>query len=409
MRLTATTIRTLTLPEGVPDKTFFDQDIPGFGLRLRATGGRTWLVQYAVHGRTRRISLGAPSTLDPGRAREIAKDMLAQVRLGRDPASEKQRERARAADTIGALVPRFIERQRARLKSRSLVETIRHLEKHAQPLHAVPIAKLDRRAIAIRLLELAEAHGASVANRMRTSLSAFCSWAAREGYIDTNPCTFTNKAAEGGPRQRLLNDEELAAIWNSLLDDQYGAILKLLLLLGLRRDEIASLCWSEVDLAAATITLPGARTKNKREHVAPLSEPALALLAAQPRGDRDLVFGVRAGRGFQDWHRSKRALDRRLASVRGRPLDPWVLHDFRRAVSTVLHERLHVPPHVVEAILGHVDGHKAGVAGTYNLSKYLDERRRALQRWADHLAAIVSDAAPASAVVRLRGVALQSA
>jgi hypothetical protein len=214
MRLTAATIRTLTLPEGVCDRVFFDEDIPGFGLRLRASGVKTWLVQYAIGGRTRRLSLGSPGTLDPGKAREIAKDMLAQVRLGRDPAREKQRERAQAADTVGALLPRFLERQRARIKPRSLVETIRHLEKHARPLHAIPIAKLDRRAIAVRLSEITATHGPSAANRVRTSVSAFCSWAAREGYIDSNPCTFTNKAIEGGPRKRLLNDEELSAIWN---------------------------------------------------------------------------------------------------------------------------------------------------------------------------------------------------
>jgi hypothetical protein len=145
MRLTAATIRRLALPEGVRDKVFFDEDIPGFGLRLRAAGAKTWLVQYGLGNKTRRMSLGAPGTLDPSKARAIAKDILARVRLGQDPASEKQRHRAQAADTVGALLPRFIERQRARIKPRSLVETIRHLEKHARPLHAVSIAKLDRR------------------------------------------------------------------------------------------------------------------------------------------------------------------------------------------------------------------------------------------------------------------------
>jgi integrase len=395
MRLTAATIRTLTLPGGVRDKVFFDEDIPGFGLRLRASGVKTWLVQYAIGGRTRRLSLGSPGTLDPGKAREIAKDMLAQIRLGRDPAREKQRERAQAADTVGALLPRFLERQRARIKPRSLVETIRHLEKHARPLHAIPIAKLDRRAIAIRLSEINATHGPSAANRVRTSVSAFCSWAAREGYIDSNPCTFTNKAIEGGPRKRLLNDEELAAIWNSLPDDQYGTILKLLLLLGLRRDEIASLRWSEVDLVRGFVTLPPDRTKNRREHVVPLPEPALALLAAQARRNepdgtpRDLIFGSRATRGFCNWHKAKLALDQRIASMRGRSLDHWTPHDFRRVVSTTMHERLGVPPHIVEVILNHVNGHKAGVAAVYNRATYENEKRIALNRWAEYLLAVV--------------------
>src|SRR5262245_46366369 len=119
MRLTAASIRTLTLPGSARDQVFFDEDVPGFGLRLRATGAKTWLVQYAIHGRTRRISSGSPSVLDPGRAREAAKDILARVRLGQDPASQKQRERTQAADTMAALLPRFLERQRRRIKPRS--------------------------------------------------------------------------------------------------------------------------------------------------------------------------------------------------------------------------------------------------------------------------------------------------
>jgi integrase len=227
-------------------------------------------------------------------------------------------------------------------------------------------------------------------------LSAFCSWAAREGYIDSNPCAFTNKALEAGPRTRLLNDEEITAIWNSLLEDQYGTVLKLLLLLGLRRDEIASLRWSEVNLDAATITLPPERTKNRREHVVPLSEPARALLAAQPRRSerdgtvRDLIFGTMAARGFQNWHKCKVALDQRISAAQdGRPLDSWVPHDFRRLASTTMHERLGVPPHIVEAILGHADGHKRGVAGVYNRATYENEKRVALNRWADYLLAVV--------------------
>ena len=118
MRLTATAIRALTLPPGKADHVFFDADLPGFGLRVRATGARTWMVQYAVAGKTRRMVLGPVAVLDPGKARQAARDLLATVRLGRDPAGEKAIARAKAAETLGALLPRFLERQRARLKPR---------------------------------------------------------------------------------------------------------------------------------------------------------------------------------------------------------------------------------------------------------------------------------------------------
>jgi integrase len=405
-RLTATTIRTLVLPPGKADHVFFDSDLPGFGLRMRATGAKTWMVQYAIAGKTRRMVLGSPAVLDPGKAREAAKDLLATVRLGRDPAAEKAVTRAKAAETFGALLPRFLERQRARLKPRSLEETARHLVAHAKPLHGRPLEAIDRRAIATRLAEISKASGPAASNRVRSSLSAFFSWAAREGYVESNPVAYTNKAIENGSRERVLADNELAAIWHSLRDDQYGAIIRVLTLTGARRDEIASLHWDEVDFDAATITLPPARTKNRREHVIPLSESVLAILATQPHRTqpdgtpRELVFGNGQG-GYQDWSGSKVDVDVRIAAARkGRALD-WTLHDFRRSLSTALHERFGVSPHVIEATLGHVGGHKAGVAGIYNKALYLDERRRALQRWADHIEQLVSGKKP-STIVKLR-------
>jgi integrase len=405
VKLTTTAIRALTLPPGVNDRVFFDQDLPGFGLRVRASGVHSWMIQYAIAGRTRRVVLGLASAIDPGKARATAKMLLAQVRLGRDPAAEKHRAKAKAAETFGALLPRFLERQRTRQKPRSYEETERHLLAHANPLHGHPVESVERRMIATRLAEIETRSGPAASNRVRASLSAYFTWLAREGYVEANPVAFTNKAIENGARSRVTSDDELRTIWLALDDDQYGAIIKLLLLTGARRDEIGSLCRSEIDVDAATITLPPSRTKNKREHIIPLSEPARAILAAQPHrteadgNDRDHIFGSGVKRGFQGWSKSKADLDARIVDGRhGRAFD-WRLHDFRRSLSTSLHERFNVPPHVVEAILGHVSGHKAGVAGVYNKALYLDERRRALERWGAHIMGIVT--ASPSAVVDL--------
>jgi integrase len=395
MRLNAQAVRTIALPEGVKDKVFFDEDLPGFGLRVRASGGKTWMVQYAIAGRTRKVMLGSTAALDPGKARDTAKDLLAQVRLGGDPATERMKQRAKAAETFGALLPRFLEHQRKALKPRSFEETERHLEKHAKPLHPWPIESIDRRAIAGRLAELAKTSGPAASNRVRASLSAFFSWLTREGYVDSNPVAYTNKAIENGPRERVPTDDELAVIWRAAGDDQYGAIIKLLMLIGARRDEIGGLGRSEVNFKNALIALPPARTKNRREHLIPLSEQALAILKAQPERSgadgipRDLIFGF-GQRGYQDWSGSKADLDARITAARNGERIEWRLHDLRRSLSTSLHERFNVLPHVVEAILGHVGGHKSGVAGVYNKAAYLDERRRALERWGEHIETIVS-------------------
>ncbi len=373
MKLTAATIARLALPHGIDDKIFFDEDLPGFGLRLRRSGDRSYWVQYAIAGKTRKLRLGSFAELDIGKARSSAKDVLARVRLGGDPASEKNHARVRASETFGALIKPFMVRQQGRLRPRSLIETDRHLAKLCKPLHPLPVTALNRRTIAARLTAIAQSNGPAAANRVRGSLGAFCTWAAREGLIENNPVSFTNKATENGPRQRLLSDAELTTIWQALEDDQYGAIVKLLILTGLRRGEIGDLRWSEIDFASNLIALPPSRTKNGRLHLVPMAPPVRALLVAQPRRDgRDRVFE------FSSWHVAKVALDQRVA------LTPWVLHDLRRAFSTALHDRFGVPPHIVEVLLGHV-GHQAGVAGVYNRSAYLAECERALNRWAEHV------------------------
>jgi len=277
--------------------------------------------------------------------------------------------------------------------------------KHSKSFHRRPVEGLDRKAIGARLEEIEQASGPSARNRVRASLSTYFMWLAREGYVDANPVAFTNKAVEGGARGHVPDDAELCIILTTLKPgDPYSAIVMLLLLLVARRDEIGSLCWSEVNFEDATITLPPARTKNKREHIIPLSAPALALLAAQPRRTnadgtpRDHIFGNGADRGYQGWSKSKAELDARIAGG----VKDWVLHDFRRAASTALHDRFGVPPHVVEAILGHISGHKAGVAGVYNKAAYLDERRRALERWGEHIIGLAEGAPPKAKVVHLK-------
>jgi integrase len=412
VKLTATNIRILKLPAGVTDKVFFDEDLPGFGLRVRASGVHSWMIQYAIAGRTRRVVLGLLTALDPGKARGIAQTLLAKVRLGEDPAADKHRVKVAAGETFGALLPRFLERQETRLRPRSYVETVRHLQVNARPLHGLPIEAVTRRTIADRLAKIEEGNGAVTRNRVRSSLSAYFTWLAREGYLDANPVAFTNKADENGGRERVLSDAELRTIWLAADDSQFGAILKLLMLTGARRTEIGGLMWDELNLNAAIITLPPARTKNGREHLVPLSEPAIEILKAQPRRAMpdgtpwEHVFGATVGCGYQNYSRAKAELDTRIAAANhGKALEPWTLHDFRRSISTALHDRFGVPPHVVEVILGHAGGHKGGVAGVYNKALYLEERRRALARWGAHITELMTGKPAKARVVDLRGAA----
>jgi integrase len=408
MRLTATTIRTLTLPAGARDKTFFDDSLGGFGLRLREGGAARWVVQYDLGGKTKRVTLGTTAMLDLGAARKSAKDILAAVRLGRDPAGAKIEARARAGETFGALLARYLSHKQAQLKagSRSFKEVERHLTKYARSLHARPVTAIDRRIIAGLVSTIASKNGPTAANCMLGSLSGYFTWLIREGLIEgVNPAAYVNKAPQSRGRDRVLTPDEFREIWSALGNSDYADIFRLLALTGARKSEIGSLCWDEIDFDNAEINLSAVRTKNNRPHTIPLAPQAVAILKARPQNGREFVFGY--GQGFTGWPWAKAALDGRVAAARKAagiktPMPPWVLHDLRRFFSTTAHDKLGVPPHIVEALLGHIAAFKSGVAGVYNKADYLDERRRALEKWAGYAEGIVTGKRPAAEVVRLR-------
>jgi integrase len=412
VKLTQKAISGLSLPPGSREAIFFDDDLPGFGLRVRRGGSRNWVYQYKLGPKHRRITLGSLNAVTPLKARERAAELHAMVRLGRDPAGEKAEARTRAAETFEASVRPFLVRQKARLKHRSYLETERYLLSVFKPLHGLSLAKIERRTVASRLADIAVSSGPVAANRARAALSAFFTWAMREGLADGNPVIGTNRAGEGGARDRVLTDSELREIWRSLQDGQYGAIVRLLILTGQRREEIGGLQEAEIDFDRGLLKLPAERTKNNRAHEVPLSAAARAILQEQPRrAGRDLMFGEGDG-AFQGWGRAKRALDGRILAARKaaakeagadlrkvKPMPAWRLHDLRRTVATRMAD-IGVQPHVIEAVLNHVSGHKAGVAGVYNRSTYIAEKTAALALWAEHVTALV--AGHSSSVVPLK-------
>ena len=391
MKLTQRNIEQLALPAGKTEALIFDEDVPGFGLRMRAGGSRTFIVQYAIGGRQRRMTIGSPNILDAPKARETARNLLAKVRLGHDPAADRAEARVHASDEpFGAMVEQFLARQERRLRPRTYVDVSRYLQRYWKPLHTLPLARIGRVTVAARLDTIASEHGLVTADRARAALSSFFTWAVGQGLSDANPVVGTNKHYDGErSRDRELTDRELAVIWHELPDLDYGAIVRLLISTGQRREEIGALRWTEVDLHERKIALPPERTKNHRRHDVPLSSPALAILSPLPRrADRDLVFGAEPRKseiagGFQGWSKCKAALDKRTQSIR-----PWRLHDLRRSVATRMAD-LGVHPHIIEAALNHISGHKAGVAGVYNRSSYAAEKRAALDLWGKHVQGLI--------------------
>src|SRR5262249_55605907 len=209
-----------------------------------------------------------------------------------------------------------------------------------------------------------------------------------------NPVAGTNKQEEAGPRERSLSDAEAAAVWLAAPENDYGRIVRLILLTGCRRDEIGSLQWPEIDLTEKIITLPGERTKNKQQHVVPLSDGAVAVIKDIPqRANRDFVFGVGRG-GFSGWSKSKAELDKELGLK-----EAWTLHDLRRTVRTGL-GKLGVQPHVAEAALNHLP---PKLIRTYDRNPYAVEKRTALNLWAAHLKVAIAQASGANVTALRKG------
>jgi len=400
VKFTQANVAKFKLPEGKLDHIEFDDSMPGFGLRVRNGGEqehRTYILQYKIGPKQRRMTLGSVAKISLADAQKTARKLFGAIAEGKDPANEKAVARTQASHTFAVIVSDFLQVQQAKLKPRSFIETQRFLQKHLRPLHRLSLASISRATVAAQLRMIAKEHGPVSADRARAALSKFFSWAMGEGLAQANPVIGTNKAAgESKARDRVLTDEELATVWIGAPENDYGRIVRLLILTGCRRDEIGSLRWSEIDKETRIIVLPGDRTKNSRTHHVPLSKIALDIIESIPRRvSRDFVFGEGKG-GFSGWSKAKAALDAQLG------LKPWRLHDLRRTACTRMADA-GVEPHIIEAVINHVSGHKAGVAGVYNRSTYENDKRAALDLLSNYVV-VAAAKADGSNVEHLRRV-----
>jgi integrase len=297
--------------------------------------------------------------------------------------------KAAAKLTLGSVADGYLAVKQQAVKKGDYSESnykaiARYFNVHWKPLRDRPIEIIKRAEVAKRLQELTTQRGRSAAAKSRFTLSALFSWAMGEGLCESNPVVATNNPEAGVlARERVLSDSEIRVVWAGCLDDDSGRIIKLLLLTGARRDEIAALRWSEIDLDAGVLTIPGARTKNRRTLSLALPESVLEILRSVARRDGPCVFGD-PRHGFTGWSAAKRKLDARLAAA-GTHLPHWTVHDLRRTMRTGL-GRLGVPPHIAELAINHA---KAGIVAVYDRYTYEAEVAAALAKWAEHVAAIV--------------------
>jgi integrase len=386
MKLTRESVAGLTTNKA--DFIAWDDDLPGFGVRLRGNTKR-WVVQYRAGTQQRRESLGDVRKVGLEDARKIARQRFARVELGDDPAADKAMAKAKAAATkltLGIVADRYLAAKKDVRRARTYNAAKLHFEDHWKPLRDWPLDNVKRAEIAARLQEIVPERGRHAAQAARRNLASLFTWAMREGLCEANPVIATNNPAEGTKsRDRVLSDAELAIIWHACGDDDFGRIVRLLILLGCRREEVGGLLWSEVNFDTGVMTIPGERTKNHRTLELGLPPIAIEILqSARRRGERGYIFGNRGG-AFSAWSYSTIALNNRVARLEGKSLAAWRLHDLRRSMRSGM-GRIGVQPHIAELVINHVKG---GVEAIYDRYRYEREIKAALALWAEHVLAVV--------------------
>jgi integrase len=388
MKLTKTSVAALAMPAGKSDHFIWDDDLPGFGVRLRGETAR-WIVQYRVGAQQRRESLGDVRKVEIEAARKIARQRFALAELGTDPVAEKAKARADAIAerlTLEKVVGQYLAAKTDVIRPNTYSQAKLHLEVYWKPLANRPINSIRRVDVGARLQELVAERGRTAAARARGNLSALFGWAMREGLCEANPVLHTNDPADGiEARDRVLSDVELAAVWRTCGDDDFGRIVKLLILTGCRREEIGGLKWSEIDLETGVMIVPGSRTKNHKTHVLGLPPVAIDILRSAPkRQGREFVFGGGAT-GFNAWSYATATMHVRIVQAEAKTLPHWTLHDLRRTMRTGM-GKLGIAPHIAERVLNHI---KSGVEAIYDRHRYEGEIKTALAIWADNVLAII--------------------
>jgi integrase len=401
MRLTAQAVARLRHAGSLPFRDIKDDAAPGLYLRILASGGKRWVLRYKVGGRVRVATFGDASKVTLADARAKASEWRSIVRAGRDPAAEDRRKRAeeRRLPSVAAFAAEYIERH-AKPNKRSWSEDERLLRHDVVPaIGDLRIDAVTRRDIVV-MLDAIRDRGADVtANRTLAVTRRLFAFAVERGAIEASPIVGF-RASRETPRARTLSDDEVRRLWTATalgsphIEPSTRLAIRLLLLTGARASEVCAARWDEFPAEAMEWIIPATRTKNGREHRAPLSDPALSIIAE--------AFALRQG----EWLLP-------AASAEGHVTPSGVLHagqrilggdvtthDIRRTVATGL-QKLGVKLEVTEAVLNHVSGSRAGVVGVYQRHDWAAEKRAALDAWAAHVERLVKGADVRANVVRL--------
>jgi integrase len=355
--------------------TLWDGAQKHFGVRISQGGAKSFII---LAGSGRRQAIGRFPTISLAAARTRAKELLAEQTLG------KTRPQTVAFDDAMA---EFLSACEKKNRPRTVRDYTRLLNQHFA-FGRKSLAEITRLDIRRKLEKLSETPAEQ--NHAIVAAKIFFSWAVRSGYLERSPGEGFS-TIKRLPRERVLSDDELRAVFKAALEGTslFARIVALLVLTGQRRSEIAALRWEWIDTAERTITLPAAMTKNKRTHRFPYGEMVHGLLHQIPRqGDylfpaaRDRIMG-RPATVFNGWGKPKEAFDD-LCKV-----SDWQLHDLRRTFASKL-AGLGVSLPTIEKMLNHVSGSFGGIVSVYQRHDWLPEMRAALRAWEQSLSDLMN-------------------
>jgi len=390
LKLTDRTVNAIQPPpSGRADYFDADRKLPGFGLRVAASGRKSWVLLYRHGLRPRRLTLGTYPTLGLADARARAREALLAVMQGEDPAAAKRA--AREAPTFDEVASAYVERH-AKAKKRSWREDQRMLDHDVLPAWRTLKARdITARQVRELLDILVDRHAPIQANRTFALIRKMFNWAGAPDRALVpqfhNPCRGIEAPAPEHARSRVLTLDEILQLWRALdgEDLHTAAIFRLYLLTAQRGGELLTMAWPDVDLEAAWWTIPSERAKNGLTHRVPLSRQARAILQAlqEQSNGSPWVFPSARSDGASG-HRER--VYAAVARIRQRSgvvdLQP---RDLRRTAASHM-TSMGISRLVVGKILNHVE---PGVTAVYDRHSYDREKREALEAWAGWLSEIV--------------------
>ena len=384
--LTAATVSRIK-PPAAGQVDHFDAGYPGLALRVSYGGGRSWVYFYRWYGKQRRLTLGPWPALKLAEARDAWRAARKRLSEGLEPTAASAAPAG--ADLFGNVLEDWLNRDQGDNRSRDEVKRILHREV-LPALRHLRIADITRGQIVEQIDVIADRGAVTLARRCHAHLHRLFRWSVGRGIIEASPMAYLPKPGAEVKRKRVLSDGELGLVWDAAQQIGWpmGSAIQLLILTCARREEIGALQWREVNRARNEIHLEGERTKNGEDHTIPLSVAAQDLIDTIPRvAGSPFVFTTTGNTPISGWSRAKENIDK-VMGARLHDCKPWRIHDLRRTGATGL-ERLGIKQQVVEALLGHIAGSRAGVIGIYQRHTYEEEKRDAIEKWAGHIACLL--------------------